>query len=127
MNELYWITRLDGINALLITCTVLIAAVTIIAFLTWVFYIDDDYEEKSHKNAEKILKRFFPALIISSLLFVFIPTKKDALLIWGIGGTVDFLKSNDTAKQIPDKCIDALDKFVSEYLEEDENLNNKND
>ena len=36
--------------------------------------------------------------------------KNDALLIYGVGGTIDYVKSNKTAKQLPDKCIKALDK-----------------
>ena len=39
-------------------------------------------------------------------------------MIYGIGGTIDYIKSNETAKQLPDKCIKALDKLV-------DNLNEK--
>ena len=38
-----------------------------------------------------------------------IPMKNDALLIYGVGCTIDYIKSNDKAKQLPDKCIKALD------------------
>ena len=36
--------------------------------------------------------------------------KNDALLIYGVGCTIDYIKSNDKAKQLSDKCIKALDK-----------------
>lgn len=36
-----------------------------------------------------------------------------------IGGTIDYLKSNEKGTQLPDKCIDALDKFISEYTGDD--------
>lgn len=39
-------------------------------------------------------------------------------MIWGVGETIDYVKSNETAKQLPDKCIEALDKWV-EGLNED--------
>ena len=47
-------------------------------------------------------------------------------MIYGIGGTIDYIKSNDTAKQIPDKCINALDKFIDEYVNEDNNEKKEN-
>ena len=30
-----------------------------------------------------------------------------------------YIKSNDTAKQLPDKCINALDKWVDSYVKEE--------
>ena len=54
-----------------------------------------------------------PTTIITCLLMLFIPTTKEALLIYGVGGTIDYVKSDPVAKQIPDKCIIALDKWVS--------------
>jgi len=48
-------------------------------------------------------------------MWVFIPTKKDALLIYGVGGTIDYIKQNPTAKQLPDKCVKVLDKWVDNW------------
>ena len=47
-----------------------------------------------------------------------IHSKNEVLLIYGVGGTIDYIKSNDTAKQLPDKCIKALDKRVENLNEE---------
>lgn len=43
------------------------------------------------------------------------------LLIFGIGGSIDYLKSNDVAKQLPDKCINAIDAWVSSLTTEKKN------
>ena len=51
--------------------------------------------------------------------YITVPTKNDALLIYGVGGTIDYIKSNDTAKQLPDKHIKALDKLVDNLNEEE--------
>ena len=40
-------------------------------------------------------------------------------MIYGVGDTIDYVKSNNTAKQLPDKCIEALDKWVSSLNEEE--------
>ena len=57
-----------------------------------------------------LAKRCAIAFFVSVLINLFIPTTNQALLIYGVGGTIDYIKSNDTAKQLPDKCIKALDK-----------------
>ena len=40
------------------------------------------------------------------------------LLIYGVGGTIDYIRKNDTAKQLPDKCIKVLDCFADKYIDE---------
>lgn len=129
MNEIYWITRLDAICNFLITIAVVsfIISVAIGAFSMYNRFAADDYEEggkyyNCYMQRFKIFLNYFKRSIIVTLVLtvinIFIPTKNEALLIYGVGGTIDYIKSNDTAKQLPDKCIKALDKWV-------ENLNEK--
>ena len=58
--------------------------------------------------------------IYQSLFFLllFIPSKRDMLMIIGIGGTIEYLKSNDTANKSPDKVIMAIDKLLDDTIEE---------
>lgn len=84
-----------------------------------------DGEDKIYKQTLVGARKTVIPFIISMLLFIFVPTKKDALLIWGVGGTIDYIKSNDTAKQLPDKCIQVLDKFVDEYMLNEEDNKEK--
>ena len=131
MNEIYWITRCDAINTLftiLMTVgTVMSCVVAAIYFITNGQAIYDKSrgyetslkEQEGYKNTCKsILKYSIPVAIVSCLLMVFIPTTKQALLIYGIGGTIDYVKSNPVVKQIPDKCIIALDKWVDSLGEQ---------
>lgn len=109
MNEIYWITRLDAIQALLFALLALSIIAVIVCFIRWI-----DNEIKNGKAKHFVISIFVSLLLMIAL--VLIPSTKDALLIWGVGGTIDYIKSNDTAKQLPDKCIKALDKFVDEYM-----------
>ncbi len=34
-------------------------------------------------------------------------------------GTIDYVKENNDANKIPDKCIKALDKYLDDALKED--------
>lgn len=61
-----------------------------------------------------------PLFLISLIGNTFIPTTKEAYLIYGVGGTIDYLRSDQTAKQIPHKVIVAVDKYLEELVAEDE-------
>ena len=129
MEELYWITRLTCI------CNFL-TAVAVVSFLISAFIvvfvvcnrIEANNYEKGGENWNYYMQRFkmflsyFKRLIfvaiIACLINFFIPTTNEALMIYGIGGTIDYVKSNKTAKQLPDKCIKALDKWVDNLNEE---------
>jgi hypothetical protein len=41
------------------------------------------------------------------------------LLIYGLGTTVDYIKSNDKAKELPDKAVDALTRYIDTISKED--------
>ena len=108
MSELYWLTRLEYIQNFLV---IVMAVSGIALFITFVLWLMANYVEEA-KTMLKWVIGTFTTLVISSLIFVFVPTTKEALLIWGLGSTIDYLQENETAKQLPDKCIDALNDWV---------------
>ena len=129
MNEIYWITRLDAISDFLTIIAIVsfLISVVMAAFAMYNRFEADDYAEggkyyncymQRFKIFLKYFKRSILVIIVSCVINVFIPTKNDALLIYGVGGTIDYIKSNGTAKQLPDKCIKALDKWVENLNEE---------
>jgi hypothetical protein len=110
MNEIYWITRCDSIVAISIivaTCSFIVFCVALIGY-----YSDDEKTISAN-----LIKKVTPILVISLLLTVFVPTKKDLLLIYGVGCTIDYIKSNETARQLPNKCIEALNNWVKSLNE----------
>ena len=129
MNEVYWITRLDAI------CNFL-TAVAVVSFLisafTVVFVVCNRIEANNYEKGGEnwnyymqrfkmflsYFKRFIFVAIVACFINLFIPTTNEALMIYGVGGTIDYIKSNKTAKQLPDKCIKALDKWVDNLNEE---------
>lgn len=124
MNEIYWITRLDAANGLLEAFIGISAAVSV---LFTAFYFAGKTEEwETVPIFKRVIKTSIPTFIISLLLYTFTPTKEDMFLIYGIGGTVDYIKQNDKAKQLPDKCINALDAWV-DSLNDKDNSNNSHE
>lgn len=118
MKELYWIERLDNIHGVLMLLAVM-AAVWL--FLTFAVAQIEDYDKKDliEKGFYKARKIASALLAISVLILTFLPSTKEMYRIIGIGGTIDYLRQNDTAKQLPDKCIKALDTFIDKVIEED--------
>ena len=108
MNELYWLTRLEYIQNFLVIVMSASGIATFIGFTSWIL---SGYEEEIRATL-LWLRCAFATLVISSLIFVFVPTTKEALLIWGVGSTIDYLQENETAKQLPNKCINALNDWV---------------
>ena len=136
MEELYWITRLGALNFLFNTI-IFVSLVAIIILAVELFVIKKTSANEDDKNLElqvitgkahnenmsynfvkKQFIRAFIVFVVSIVCNVFIPTKNEALMIYGIGGTIDYIKSNENAKQLPDKCIKALDKWADNINEE---------
>ena len=63
------------------------------------------------------IKHWLITTAIFGAITVFVPSQCELFTIYGIGGTIDYIKSSDTAKQLPDKCINALDKYLNEITD----------
>ena len=114
MNEIYWITRLDDISFFLGSISVTCAILSGIA----IFFICvtlDEGDIVASKNCIKFMKFSIPAFLLSMAINVFVPTTNEAMLIYGVGTTIDYVKQNNTLQQIPDKCINALDAWVDSF------------
>lgn len=118
MNEIYWITRLDTANSAM-WAIMMMSLIAVMAMVVIYAATDEcDKDDFVSRHGRKV-KCCAAVCLISLLGVVFTPTSKDMLLIYGIGGTIDYIKGNDTAKQLPDKAVQALDKLFEEYIEED--------
>lgn len=56
---------------------------------------------------------------ISVTINVITPTTEQAYLIYGVGSAIDYIQDNPMAKQLPDKCIDALSRLVDNLNKEE--------
>ena len=119
MNEIYSITRLDTIIG--VTTAIMIISFTAAIAMVVIHTIIDECDKGDFvRRYGRKCKCLATAGLISLLCVVFIPSKKDMLLIYGIGGTIDYIKGNDSAKQLPDKAVKALDMLFDEYIEEND-------
>lgn len=124
MCTLYWINVLGNFYELCILIFVISALLGITFILVTVFHEDDikaDLSKVGYKRFVKVRNTNCIVFIISTLALVFLPTRNQLYIICGVGGTIDYLKDNPTAKELPDKCIKALDTWVDNFNKEEGN------
>lgn len=122
MFEIYLISILDGIKTAICVILFLFGSASAFSFIcTCVlnnicpdcphhYYSDDQVRRLTIGNS--IFKIVFPIFLLLLFINAFIPSTKQAYTIFGIGGTIEYLKDNKTAKQLPDKAVLALDKWL---------------
>ena len=117
MSEIYWLTRIGALDT--VFSFIWIApciAIGIIVVSLPIF--GEDWNDKFKDMLKKWLWRFIVVMCIGIVGDAFTPSKNEVLMIYGIGGTIDYIKSNDKAKELPDKVVDALTRYV-DSIEED--------
>ena len=119
MEQLYWITRFDALR--MVFDTILISSGILGGILAVILIIGNtEIEDHIFNSMLKYLKIFAATFIITLTVKAFVPSTKEALMIFGVGSTIEYLKSNEKAMELPDKCIDALDAWVEELNKKEE-------
>lgn len=128
MKEIYWILRLDDLCTFLeglVTLSIVVAVVaSICIFVVWLSAYDES-DEAIISKSKKILIISSITAVLLGLAAAFVPTSKEALIIYGVGGTIDYVQSKETLQQLPDKAVEALDLWVESLKTEE--LDNDND
>lgn len=115
MKELYWLITLgslgEALSIIATTAGVLLVTILIAGTIAW-----PDIKEEDKPLYKKRAKIAWIIWGIATLIAIAIPSKEQLYIIYGVGGTIDYIKENPTAKQLPDKCIKVLDKWADEQL-----------
>lgn len=124
MVEIYWLQRVgalsDLFNAMWIFATVVMGVFLMLAPMA----IELIKENNITNQAKKVAKTLAVILVVGIIGSIITPSTKEMYAIYGLGGTIDYIKSNDKAKQLPDKCVDALTRYV-DSIEKDNKDNNE--
>lgn len=113
MSEIYWITRLDNIQGLAIAGLV----VGLFLLIAWIVVrADNDCDEIEMRRV--LFRWTITIMVTSSMALTFIPSTREMLLIWAAGGSLEYITNNETIKQLPDKCVQAIDALLNEYIGE---------
>lgn len=122
MSEIYWISRLDYICNLFIALSIIFGVIVVVGGF---ILIVSDKSDNEYPVILKIVKKSILILGCSLLAVIFLPNTKQAFMIWGLGGTIDYIKNNETVQKLPDKTIQCLDKFIDEYLNKEDSTHKR--
>jgi hypothetical protein len=96
----YWLTVADNARDMFKVGLFIFTAVVVISTVVN-FICRGNGEDDSAVQARKWMWWSYPFAFLFWSLFIFTPSKKDALLIVAGGQTMNFLTTDSTAKQIP--------------------------
>lgn len=131
-GKMYWFTRLSTITTALKTILIISLILAAAALIFWlvIHLTDPEYMPDGEESKRRFLKIGSKTLCISTIVFAigligrtFTPTTSEALIIYGVGESVDYLQNNKDAVQIPDKALQALNKYLDEAIGDKENSN----
>lgn len=133
MWEMYIITRLD---AVVTAFTVLLAFSAIGTVAGFAIYYGNKVALGSPSRYSSVefvkawveagkgwVKIFTPIMVASMIAVTLIPSTREALMIFGVGSTYEYIKSSDVAKQLPDKTLDFLNAWIEKETEDMQNGN----
>ena len=95
----YWLTVADNARDMFRVGLIIFTAIAVIATLA--NFIMRGNEDDNADTARNWMKWSYPFAFLFWSLFIFTPSKKDALLIVAGGQTMNFLTTDKSAKQIP--------------------------
>lgn len=120
MSILYWITVLGNISVVSVSVMVVLIVVWTVIAIGFIITSNCDSEDmKVRGHLKSTAKKVLIPTIIFSLLTIFIPSSRELMAIYGIGGVIDYVKENPDAKQLPDKYIKVLNKWADDELKSD--------
>lgn len=112
MEEFYFMILLGNISKV---CTIGIIISGAATLFSLAIYLHD--KKEGCTEALKYVKLSITIFIICLVGNIVIPTRTECYQIFGLGATLDYIQSNETAKQLPDKVIKALEVLLDNYIE----------
>lgn len=111
MSEIYWLTRLDAINVL---CIITMVYSGVLCIIVGIFGWCEEIE-----RLKRAAKAHVVLFVVALCGFIFIPTEKEMMMIFGLGQTIDYIQENETIKELPDKYVKALDAWAESLTKEE--------
>ena len=118
MKTLYWFSVLDGFKDVCIAAMVILIVIVVVLLIKYIVMTVENEDENNRTKIGKMTFKMFAALCVTSLFVIFVPSKDDMYVIYGVGKTIDYLKENPDAKKLPDKTVEFLNVVMDEYIDE---------
>lgn len=109
---------LGGLHDFFVACMIIYIGVFLCFFIITIA-TEAKRKEDAREKSLNALAASSIVVVLCVLLTIMIPSKKELYLIYGVGGTIEYLKSNPNAKELPDKCIKALERWADDNIGDD--------
>jgi hypothetical protein len=127
----YWLTVADGVKGSFNTLLIITAILTVISMIGYFISGNAEAEALSNSNDNdakswhiwtKAYRTVFISNIIlcfiSALITVFVPSKKDALIIIAGGAVGNFVTRDSSAKQMPHAVMELLNEKIKAEIKD---------
>lgn len=121
MFDLYLISIFDSLIGSCVVLTILgiVALVTMICCSACNLDLDpsSSYQMGRIKVNNFMIKWCRPAVyigLVAFILAILIPNTKQGYFIYGISNTIEYVQNNEKAKELPDKAVEALSRYLDE-------------
>lgn len=122
MIELYLISVLGSLSIVSSIVAVISGIGFLISGVTKQTF-DPQHNAEDYKASCNILRICKPIFLVSILLSILTPSKNQLYMIFGVGPIIDNIQESEVAKQLPDKTLQVLDKWCSNYLKSENKQN----
>lgn len=118
MMDLYWISVLGNLSDVIYVLLFVSFFITLVLCIAcFLVYTSDECREKIG-YVKTSLKWAVFAMAVLGIISVFAPNSQQLYAIYGIGGTIDYLKENKEAQKLPDNIIKAANVFLEKCQQE---------
>lgn len=113
-SNLYWLVVLGNIRESFVIMICLMSVILLI-FALDLFSSKNEKSKEAKEKSKSFLCKFFLCFMILILITIFIPSKKELILI----GTVKAVESNENLNTLMDKGLNVLDKTFEKVYEDE--------
>ena len=118
-EQLYWLTRLDGISHFSEALTIFGLIVFIVTSIGWgVVSSEEGQDYPLVTTLKRLTFRSGGASLLFILILTFTPTKNEAIFIMAGGKTMDFVQNDSSINKIPAKSTEFIVKCLEESIKE---------
>lgn len=117
-TQLYWITRLDGLNFIFIIFAIISVIVTAFSSIINFVEIGNGGDEEIINKTKKLSKNSFIISLIFISFSIFIPSKDEVIFIVAGGKTIDFIKNDTSINKIPAQTTKLITDYLDKQLKE---------
>jgi hypothetical protein len=116
-SRIYWLTRLDSIKELLGWSIFVSVCVVIIYLILRVVISSQEAEDEFHIKRYSIYKNIgIWVFIISCLIYTFMPTRNEALIIMAGGKTLEYIQQDTSLSKIPYQTTNILSTLLENEI-----------